>query len=49
MIDEYIRVVKENSVNLEIERLKKTMKEKNDPLEKARIAEVIRKLKMGSE
>ncbi len=49
MIDEYIRVVKENSVNLEIERLKKTMKEKNDPLEKARIAEGIRKLKMGSE
>lgn len=49
VIDEYIRVVKENSVNLEIERLKKTMKEKNDPLEKARIAEGIRKLKMGSE
>ena len=49
MIDEYIRVVKENSVNLEIERLTKTMREKNDPLEKARIAEGIRKLKMGSE
>ncbi|MCI8588045.1 MAG: DNA primase [Bacilli bacterium] len=47
-IEQYIRVVRENSVNLEIERLKKTMSEKNDPLEKARIAERIRKLKMGS-
>lgn len=49
MIDEYIRVVKENSVNLEIKRLEKMIREKNDPLEKARIAEEIRKLKMGSE
>ncbi len=48
-IDEYIRVVRENSVNLEINRLTKMIEEKNDPLEKARIAERIRKLKMGSE
>lgn len=49
IINQYIRVIRENSVNLEIDRLRKTMKEKNDPLEKARIAEEIRKLKMGSE
>lgn len=48
-IDEYIRVVRENGVNLEINRLTKMIEEKNDPLEKARIAERIRKLKMGSE
>lgn len=48
VIDAYIAVVRENNMNLEIKRLEKTMKEKNDPLEKAQIAEKIRKLKMGS-
>ena len=48
VIDAYIAVVRENNRNLEIKRLEKTMKEKNDPLEKAQIAEKIRKLKMGS-
>lgn len=48
VIDAYIAVVRENNRNLEIKRLEKTMKEKNDPLEKAEIAEKIRKLKMGS-
>lgn len=48
IVNEYIHVLRENSVNLEINRLKKKMREKNDPLEKARIAEEIRKLKMGS-
>lgn len=49
VVEEYIRVIRENNVNLEMNRLKKIMKEKNDPLEKAAIAEKIRKLKMGSE
>ena len=44
----YVRVVNEKNKNLEIERLKKTMKELNDPLEQAKIGERIRKLKMGS-
>ncbi|MBE6147352.1 MAG: DNA primase [Firmicutes bacterium] len=48
VILDYVKVLKENSVNLEIQRLTKLMMEKNDPLEQAKIAEKIRKLKMGS-
>lgn len=44
----YVDVVKEKNRNLEMERLKKTMKELSDPLEQAKIAERIRKLKLGS-
>ena len=48
VILDYVKVLKENNVNLEIQRLTKLMREKNDPLEQAKIAEKIRKLKMGS-
>lgn len=48
VILEYVKVVDEKRTSLEIERLKKLMLEKNDPLEQAKIAEKIRKLKMGS-
>jgi len=48
VILDYAEVIKEKRTKQEIERLKKTMEEKNDPLEKAKIAEKIRKLKMGS-
>ncbi len=48
VILDYIKVMKENSVNQEIDRLKQMIKEINNPLEKAKIAERIRKLKMGS-
>ena len=47
-IAELFEVVKENSMNLEIDRLKSIMKDMNDPLEKAKVAEQIRKLKIGS-
>ena len=48
VILEYVKVVDEKRTSLEIERLKKLMLEKKDPLEQAKIAEKIRKLKMGS-
>ena len=48
VILEYVKVVDEKRTGLEIERLKKLMLEKKDPLEQAKIAEKIRKLKMGS-
>ena len=43
-----VRVIKENNVAQEIKRLKGIMKEKNDPIEKAKILDQIRKLKVGS-
>ena len=48
VIADYVSVMEEKKTNQEIERLKKLMKEKNDPIEQAKIAERIRKLKMGS-
>ena len=48
VILEYVKVVDEKRTGLEIERLNKLMLEKKDPLEQAKIAEKIRKLKMGS-
>ena len=38
----------EKRTKLEIDRLKQMMLEKKDPIEQAKIAERIRKLKMGS-
>jgi len=48
VILDYVKVMRENSVNQERKRLQKMMKEIVDPLEQAKIAEKIRKLKMGS-
>lgn len=48
VILEYIQVLNEGRTDKEIERLKQRMLEKRDSLEKAKIAEEIRKLKMGS-
>ena len=43
-----VKVIRENNVAQEIKRLKGIMKDKNDPLEKAKILDQIRKLKVGS-
>ena len=48
VILDYVKVMRENSVNQERKRLQKMMRETFDPLEQAKIAEKIRKLKMGS-
>lgn len=48
VILDYVSVMEEKKTKQEIERLKKLMQEKNDPIEQAKIAERIRKLKMGS-
>lgn len=48
VILDYVKVTRENSVNQECKRLQKMMREIVDPLEQAKIAEKIRKLKMGS-
>jgi len=47
MLLDLYRAVRENSRNLEIKRLKKKIEEELDPLEQARIAEKIRKLRIG--
>lgn len=49
VINDCINVVNEGRTKDEIKRLKKMMLEKNDPIEQAKIAERIRKLKMGVE
>lgn len=48
-IDDFFKVVKEYNVNQEIKRLQKMVKEANDEIEAANIAERIRKLRMGVE
>ena len=45
---DYIKMVKEYNVNQEIKRLQKMIKMENDPLEKAKIAEKVRMLRIGS-
>ena len=47
-VDLLFKVVKEYNVNQEVVRLQKKIKEEIDPLEKAKIAERIRGLRMGS-
>ena len=47
--DDYVGVIREYNKNQEIKRLKKLMIEENDPIEKAKILEEIRLVKMGSE
>lgn len=46
-LEKYFAVVKEYSINQEIKRLTNLMKKEVDPLEQAKIAEKIRKLRMG--
>lgn len=46
-IDDYIGVVKEYNLRQEIKRLSDLVKKENDPIEKAKIAERIRLLKIG--
>lgn len=43
-----VKVIREYNIAQEIKRLKGLMKEENDPLEKAKIADQVRKLKVGS-
>ena len=43
----YFKVIRENSVNEQIKRLEKKIKEEPDIMEQARISEQIRKLKLG--
>ncbi len=45
---DYVKMVKEYNVNQEIKRLQKMIKMENDPLEKAKIAERVRMLRIGS-
>ncbi|MEG2447878.1 MAG: DNA primase [Bacilli bacterium] len=47
-IDDYFKVVREFNVNEEVKRLTKLIKEETDPTEKAKIAEKIRVLRIGS-
>lgn len=47
-MDDFFKVVYEYNMNQEIKRLQKMIKEEIDPLEKAKIADRIRKLRMGS-
>ena len=46
---EYLKVINDYNVSLEIKRLENLMKDKVDPLEQAKIGDEILKLKMGSE
>ena len=48
VILDYVRVLDEKRTKSEMERLKRMMLDKKDPLEQAKIAERMRKLKMGS-
>ena len=48
VILDYVKVLDEKRTKLEMERLKQIMLDKKDPLEQAKIAERMRKLKMGS-
>lgn len=48
VILDYVKVLDEKRTKAEINRLKQMMLDKKDPLEQAKIAERIRKLKMGS-
>ncbi|MBE6144251.1 MAG: DNA primase [Firmicutes bacterium] len=45
-IDDYINVIREYNVNYQVNRLKDKMKKTSDPLEQAKIAEEIKKLKI---
>jgi len=47
-VDDYFKVIEEYNCNLEIKRLKELMKKESDPLEKAKLADKIRLIKMGS-
>lgn len=47
LLDELYKAIEENSLNLEINRLKKKIEEELDPLEQAKVAEQIRKLRIG--
>lgn len=47
-MDDFFKVVYEYNMNQEIKRLQKMIKEEIDPLEKAKIADRIRKLRIGS-
>ena len=47
LLEELYKAIRENSLNLEINRLKKKIEEELDPLEQARLAEQIRKLRIG--
>ena len=46
-IEDYIGVIREYNMRQEIKRLKELVKSENDPIEKAKIAERIRLLKIG--
>lgn len=48
LVDDYFKVIEEYNCNLEIKRLKELMKKESDPLEKAKLADKIRLIKMGS-
>lgn len=47
-LEDFFKVAKEYNVNQEVKRLQKMIKEEIDPLEKAKIAERIRVLRIGS-
>ena len=46
-VEEYFDVIRENALNLEIERLTKKIEEEVDPIEQAKISERIRMLRIG--
>ncbi len=48
-LEEYADVIRSYRLNEEVKRLQKMIKEEVDPLQKAVLAERIRKLKMGVE
>lgn len=47
LLSDLYKAIQENSLNLEIRRLKKKIEEEMDPLEQAKMAEQIRKLRIG--
>lgn len=49
ILDDYIKVIKEYGKSLEMKRLKKLMEKEMDPLEQAKIADMMRKLRIGVE
>lgn len=47
LLSDLYKAIRENSLNLEIKRLKKKIEEELDPLEQAKLGEQIRKLRIG--
>ncbi len=48
LVYDYFKVIEEFSCNLEVKRLKELMNKESDPIEKAKLADKIRLIKMGS-